>query len=89
MLLQEEDTGWKPIACASRYLSQYEMKYSINELELLAVVWSVEYFRNYIYGVQFEVITDHKALETALKSNHGNKTYSSRLTRWIDRITSI
>ena len=49
MLLQEEETGWKPIACASRYLNQYEMKYSINELELLAVVWSVECFRNYIY----------------------------------------
>ena len=29
---------------------------------------------------------DHKALETALKSNHGKKTYSSRLTRWIDRL---
>ena len=86
MLFQKEEEGWKPIACASRYLSQYESKYSINELELLAVVWSVEHFRNYIYGTQFEVITDHKALISALKSNHGNKTYSSRLTRWIDRL---
>ena len=32
------------------------------------------------------MVSDHKALETALKSNHGNKTYSSRLTRWIDRL---
>ena len=62
------------------------MKYSTNELELLAIVWAVEHFRNYIYGTKFEVFSDHKALETALKSNHGNKTYSSRLTRWIDRI---
>ena len=46
----------------------------------------VEHFRNYVYGVKFEVISDHKALETALKSNHGNKTYSNRLTRWIDRL---
>ena len=69
-----------------RYLSDYEAKYSTNELELLAIVWAVEYFRNYVYGTQFEVISDHKALETALKSNHGNKTYSSRLTRWIDRL---
>ena len=86
MLFPKEEEDWKPIACASRYLSQYESKYSINELELLAVVWSVEHFRNYIYGTQFEVITDHKALISALKSNHGNKTYSSRLTRWIDRL---
>ena len=32
------------------------------------------------------MVSDHKALETALQSNHGNKTYSSRLTRWIDRL---
>ena len=67
-------------------MSDYEIRYSTNELELLAIVWAVEHFRNYVYGVQFEVISDHKALETALKSNHGNKTYSSRLTRWIDRL---
>ena len=62
------------------------MKYSTNEFELLAIVWAVEHFRNYIYGTKFEVVSDHKALEAALKSNHGNKTYSSRLTRWIDRL---
>ena len=37
------------------------MKYSINELELLAIVWTIEHFRNYVYGVQFKVIPDHKA----------------------------
>ena len=46
----------------------------------------MEHFRNHVYGVRFEVISDHKALGTALKSNHGNKTYSSMLTRWIDRL---
>ena len=87
LLLQEKsEKEWELIPCASRYLSNYEMKYSTNELELLAIVSAVEHFRKYIYGTKFEVVSDHKALETALKSNHGNKTYSSRLTRWSDRL---
>ena len=32
------------------------------------------------------MVSDHKALETALTSNHENTTFSSRLTRWIDRL---
>ena len=76
ILMQKNDKNeWELLSCASRYLSDYETRYSTNELELLAIVWAVEHFRNYVYGVQFEVISDHKALEIALKSNHGNKTY--------------
>ena len=81
LMQKNENNDWELIWCASRYLSDYESRFSTNELELLAIVWAVEHFRNYVYGVKFEVISDHKALETALKSNHGNKTYSSRLTR--------
>ena len=63
-----------------------EEKYSINDFELLAVVWAVEHFKNYLYGIKFQVVSDHKALATVLKSNKGNKTYSSRLTRCVDRL---
>ena len=31
------------------------------------------------------VLTDHKAITSALKTNRGNKTHQSRLTRWTDR----
>ena len=37
-------------------------------------------------GVPFGIVSDHKALQSVLKSNKGNKTYSSRLTRWVDRL---
>ena len=77
---------WKPIAFASRFLNHCEQRYSTNELELLAVVWSVEHFRNYLYGRKFHVRTDHRALLSALKDNRGNKTQYSRLTRWVDRL---
>ena len=86
VLQQEENGEWKPLSFASRFLTELEAKYSINKLELLAIVWSVEYFRNYVYGVKFKIISDHKALTTVLKGHKGNKTYSSRLTRWVDRL---
>ncbi len=39
-----------------------------------------------MYGRPFEVITDHQALLSALRPNRGNKTYFSRLTRWVDKL---
>ena len=41
---------WVPIKFASRYLNAQEKKYSTNELELLAVVWSVDRFKHYLQG---------------------------------------
>ena len=86
VLQQNEENSWKPIAYASRFLTEFESNYSINELELLAVVWSVEHFKNYVYGIEFEIVSDHKALKSVLKANKSNKTFSSRLTRWVDRL---
>ena len=37
-------------------------------------------------GNHFVVLTDHKAIISALKTNRGNKTHQSRLTRWADRL---
>ena len=77
---------WKTISFASRFLNPHESKYSTNELELLVVVWAVEHYKNYLYGSEFELIADHKALLSALSLNHRNNTYHSRLTRWVDRL---
>ena len=55
----------------------------------MAVVWSIEHFKNYVYGVAFGIVSDHKALQSVLKSNKSNKTFSSRLTRWVDRLLSF
>ena len=86
VLQQKGKEGWKPISYASRFLTDLEAKYSINELELLAVVWSAEHFKNYVYGINFGVVSDHEALQSVLKSNKENKTFPSRLTRWVDRL---
>ena len=57
------------------------MKYSINELELLAAVWSVEHFKNYVDGTNLGAISDHKALQSNLSTSKRNGVFSSRLTR--------
>ena len=87
VLEQHSASGWHPISFASRYPNPAEKKHSTNELELLAVVWATEHFRNYIYGRYFTGISDHKALLTLLNSSpKGNKTFFSRLTRWYDHL---
>ena len=67
-LEQKEKNNWQPIAYASRFLNKNEQRYSINELELLAVVWSLEHFKYYLFGSHFTIQTDHQALLSALKT---------------------
>ena len=85
-LEQLDCDGWKTVAFASRFLNNNEERYSINELELLGLVWAIEYFKYYLFGKNFTVLTDHRALLSVLKSHRSNKSYNSRLTRWIDRL---
>ena len=84
-LIQKNENNWHPIAHASRFLNTNEQKYSINELELLSVVWTLEPFKYYLYVSRFTLQTDHQALLSALKNIRGNKTFQSRLTRWVER----
>ena len=78
--------GWKPFSFASRFLNSNEERYSINELELLGVVWSVEYINNYLYAKEFSIITYHRALLSILKEHKSNTSYNSCLSRWVDRL---
>ena len=73
VLLQESSAGeWRPVAYASRSLSETERRYAQIEKEALAVTWSCEKFSDYILGSRFEIETDHKPLVPILSSKHLN-----------------
>ena len=57
----------KPVAYASRTLTASERNYSQIEKETLAIVFGCMKFRDYIYGKQINVITDHKPLEAIFR----------------------
>ena len=88
-LLQKEGEIFRPIAFASRFLTDCERKYANNELELLGALWGLEYFRYYVYGKKVILLTDHQALQPLLKRNRAHKQYSARLTRWLDRLSNF
>lgn len=68
----------KPICFASRTLTTSEINYSTIEKELLAIVWAAKYFRPYLFGHKFKIITDHKPLTWLMSLKEPN----SKLIRW-------
>lgn len=71
-----------PICYASRTLNDHEQKYAPFDKELLAVVWAVKYFRPYIFGKEFDLLTDHQPIKW-LHVKHSGKDINPRIQRWL------
>ena len=69
VLLQRSESDWKPVAYASRSMSETEQRYAQIEKEALAVTWAYEKFTDYILGREFHIETDHKPLVPLLSTN--------------------
>jgi len=83
-MLVQEQAGEKRVVCyASRSLSQVERRYSQTEREALGIVWACERFHQYLYGIHFEIVTDHKPL---LYIYSVKSKPSARIERWVLRL---
>ncbi|XP_055623626.1 uncharacterized protein K02A2.6-like [Toxorhynchites rutilus septentrionalis] len=75
------------ISFASKGLTKTERVYPQTQREALAVVWAVEKFYPYLFGIQFTVFTDHKTLDYIYGGKHQQgKRACSRAEGWALRL---
>lgn len=75
--------GKHPITFISRTLNQTEQNYATNEKELLAIVWSLQKLRNFLYGIaDLTIYKDHQSLKYSISEKNPN----SKLKRWKNQI---
>ena len=72
----------KVVAYASRQLKKHEQNYPVHDLEMAAIVFAPKIWRHYLYGVTFEIYTDHKSL----KYIFDQKDLNLRQRRWLELI---
>ena len=70
VLMQKSDSQWRPVAYASRSMTETERRYAQIEKEALATTWACEKFSTYILGMKFLIETDHKPLVPLLGTKH-------------------
>lgn len=73
------------VCFASRTLNDIERRFAVIEKELLACVWAIEHFRNYIWSSKFVLRTDHKPLVSIL-SPGGGWNSTARIARLTSRL---
>lgn len=74
----DEEGAEHPLGYASRALSSPKARYSATEREGLAIIWGIKYWRAYLWGRHFTIVTDHSALLTIKRMRGENH----RLDRW-------
>ena len=73
------DGGERVISYASKGFCSAEKNWTTTEKEAFAIVWALQYFHAYLYGVKVIVYSDHKALNWLRNFKHPN----GKLARWI------
>ena len=66
---QLSDGSERPVAYASKSLSEREQRYAQIDKEALSIIFTVKRFHQYLFGLSFTIITDHKPLLGLFGSN--------------------
>ena len=86
VLLQKQKNVWRPVAFASRAMTETECSYAQIEKEALATTWACEKFSDYVLGKKIVVETDHKPL-VPLLSNKRLESLPPRILRFRLRLS--
>ena len=82
VLLYNNEKKRHPVAFYSQKLKKNELNWTVTQKECFSIVRSLEKFRNYIWGREIKVFSDHHSLQWLLDL----KDPSARLARWLERI---
>ena len=69
----------RPLAFFSRKLTDTQRKYSVTEIELLAIVETLKEFKGMLWGQDIKVFTDHKSLTRDALGLTSDRVYHWRL----------
>ncbi|CAH2088526.1 unnamed protein product [Euphydryas editha] len=83
VLVQIGKDGPRVIAYGHKALTDCEKRYCQTEKEALALVWAGEHFKIYLFSKDFELISDHKPLETIFGRT---SKPCARIERWVLRL---
>ncbi|KAI3787749.1 hypothetical protein L2E82_00138 [Cichorium intybus] len=68
------------ITYSSRQLKPHEQIYPVHDLELATIIFALKIWRHYLYGVKFQIYSDHRSL----KYLFDKKELNMRQRRWMD-----
>ena len=86
VLMQHREDKTAAIQCGSRSLSPAEKNYSMLELELTAIVWTIQKCNFFLKGIEkFEVVTDHRPL-VGIFAKSMPQIDNARITRLREKI---
>jgi len=87
VLSQKDEYGLeRVIAYGSKSMSKHEIGYCITRKELLSVFYFTQHFKHYLYGKQFVLRTDHKAITFMLTTK---KPITAQFQNWINFLSSL
>jgi len=82
VLFQEKNDTKKYISFVARSLSSSERNYGATQRELLAIIFALDKFRDYVYGRRFRLYTDHRSLVYLFTQKQQNYM----INKWIETL---
>ena len=83
ILLQDQGHDWQPIAYESCKLQPAELRQSVHEKEMLAVLHALKAWRCYVEGRPVELVTDHESLKWLLTQ----KELDRQQAKWVHTLS--